>query len=69
MADYGAPQASKNLPRVGILAPGVNDQSAVFAALRKGFADLGYIDGKPWCSSTASPKVTPRPCRNVRASW
>jgi hypothetical protein len=23
-----------------------NDQSAVFAALRKGFADLGYIDGK-----------------------
>ncbi len=46
MADYGAPQASKNLPWVGILAPAANDQSAVFAALRKGFADLGYIDGK-----------------------
>jgi hypothetical protein len=44
MADCGAPQASKNLLRVGIQTPADNDQSAVFAVLRKGFADLGYID-------------------------
>jgi hypothetical protein len=46
MADCGAPRASKNLPRVGIVTPAANDQLAVFAAPRKGFADLGYIDGK-----------------------
>ncbi len=36
----------KKLPHVGILTPAASDQTAVFAALRKGFADLGYIDGK-----------------------
>jgi putative tryptophan/tyrosine transport system substrate-binding protein len=36
----------KKLPRVGILTPAASDQTAVFAALRKGFADLGYIDGE-----------------------
>jgi putative tryptophan/tyrosine transport system substrate-binding protein len=39
-------QESKKLPRVGVLTPAASDQTAVFAALRKGFADLGYIDGK-----------------------
>src|SRR5882757_4993166 len=36
----------KKLPRIGILTPAASDQTVIFAALRKGFADLGYIDGK-----------------------
>ena len=39
-------QASNRPPHVGVLTPAASDQTAVFAALRKGFADLGYIDGK-----------------------
>ena len=36
----------KKLPHIGILTPASSDQTTVFAALRKGFADLGYVDGK-----------------------
>lgn len=40
-----AQQAPKP-PRVGILSPAASDQTPIFQALRKGFADLGYVDGK-----------------------
>src|SRR5476649_2018645 len=39
-------QQPAKLPRVGILSPAASDQTAIFQALRKGFADLGYVDGK-----------------------
>ena len=37
---------AQRLPRVGILTPAANDQSPIFAGLRKGFANLGYVDGQ-----------------------
>jgi putative ABC transport system substrate-binding protein len=39
-------QGPKKLPRVGVLTPAASDQTSVFAGLRKGFAELGYVDGK-----------------------
>ena len=41
-----AARAQPKLPRVGVLTPAASDQTPIFAALRKGFADLGYVDGK-----------------------
>lgn len=37
---------SAKVPRVGILTPASTDRTPVFAALRQGLSDLGYVEGR-----------------------
>jgi ABC-type uncharacterized transport system substrate-binding protein len=45
IAATAAAQSAEKLPRVGMLSPGENDQTPIFAAFREGLRGLGYVDG------------------------
>ncbi len=41
-----AQQQSNKIPRVGILTPAENEQTAVFEGFRQGLSELGYVEGR-----------------------